>query len=123
MELNTIVKIRKYREFHEGHHFTPMAMEVHGTPRCDMDRFIKECARLFHDKQLGGHLSWSFCIQFFRLCISIVFQHALASDIKRKIALVGDVCSKLPIIIRFHDLHARDIKKVVGEITSYHEKD
>jgi len=34
--------------------------------------------------------------------------------------LVGDVCSRPPIIIRFHDLHVSDIKGVVGEITSYH---
>jgi hypothetical protein len=41
MELNAIVKIYKYRRFHKGHHFILMAMEVHGTPKCDMDRFIK----------------------------------------------------------------------------------
>jgi len=86
VELNTIVKIRKYRELHEGHHFIPMAMEVHGTPRCDMDRLIKECAHLFHDRQSGGHLFLSFCIQFFKLCINIVFQHVLDFDIERKIA-------------------------------------
>jgi hypothetical protein len=65
MELNAIVKICKYRRFHERHHFILMAMEVHGAPKCDMDYFIKECARLFHDKQSRGHLSLSFCIQFF----------------------------------------------------------
>ncbi len=46
-KLGAIVKIRKCRRLHEGHHFIPMAMEVHGTPKCDMDCFIKECARLF----------------------------------------------------------------------------
>ncbi len=40
-----------------------------------------------------------------------------------KIALVGDVCSKLPVIIRFHNLHASDIRRVVDEIASYHGKD
>jgi len=50
MELNTIVKIRKYKGFHEEHHFIPIAMEVHGTPECDMDPFIRECAYLFHDR-------------------------------------------------------------------------
>ncbi len=65
-KLSAIVKIHKYRGFQEGHHFTPMAMEVHNTPKRDMDRFIRECARLFHDKCLGGHLSLSFCIQFFK---------------------------------------------------------
>jgi hypothetical protein len=37
--------------------------------------------------------------------------------------MVGDVCSKPPIIIKSHDLHAGNIKKIVGEIVSYHEKD
>jgi hypothetical protein len=37
VELNTIVKINQYREFHEGHHFIPLAMEVHSTPDHDMD--------------------------------------------------------------------------------------
>ncbi len=45
--------------------------------------------------------------------------------IDRKIAVVGDACSRLPIIIRFHDLHAGDIRETVGvgEIDSYHERD
>jgi hypothetical protein len=50
MELNTIVRICIYRELHEGHHFIPMVMEVHGTLGHDMDRFIKECACFFHDR-------------------------------------------------------------------------
>jgi hypothetical protein len=41
MKLSVIVKICKYRRFHEGHHFILMAMEVHGTLEHDMDRFIK----------------------------------------------------------------------------------
>jgi hypothetical protein len=40
-----------------------------------------------------------------------------------KIVLVGDACSKPPIIIKFHDLHVGDIRGAMGEITSYHEKD
>jgi hypothetical protein len=48
---NPIVKIHKYKGFHEGHHFISITMEVHGAPRCDMDCFIKECAYLFHDKR------------------------------------------------------------------------
>jgi hypothetical protein len=43
VKLNAIIKIRKYRGLHEGHHFILMAMEVHGAPRCDMDHFIREC--------------------------------------------------------------------------------
>jgi hypothetical protein len=61
-ELNAIAKTRKYRKLHEGHHFILMAMKVHNTPRCDMDHFIKEHARFFHNKRLRGHLSLSFCI-------------------------------------------------------------
>jgi hypothetical protein len=49
-KLSAIVKIYKYRKLHEGHHFIPMAMEMHSTPRRDMNLFIKECAHLFHDK-------------------------------------------------------------------------
>jgi hypothetical protein len=37
--------------------------------------------------------------------------------------LVGDACSRLPITIKSHDLHAGYIKGVVREITSYHERD
>jgi len=44
------------------------------------------------------------------------------SNIERKIALMGDACSKPPISIKFHDLHAGDIRKAVGEIASYSEK-
>ncbi len=121
-ELNTIVKIHKYRKLHEGHHFILMAMEVHNTHGHDLDQFIKECAHLSHNKRSGGHLSLSFCIQFFKQRVSIVFQRALASTIKRKIALANDVCSRPPITIRSHDLHVSNIKGVVGEIASYHER-
>jgi hypothetical protein len=61
-ELNTIVKIYKYRRFHERHHFILMVMKVHDTFKRDMDNFIRECVRFFHDKRLGGHLFLSFCI-------------------------------------------------------------
>jgi len=50
VELSAIVNICNYRGLHEGHHFISMAMDVHDTPEHDMDCFIKECARLFHDK-------------------------------------------------------------------------
>jgi hypothetical protein len=49
VKLNTIAKIRKYKGLHEGQHFIPMAMKVHATCKCDMDRFIKECVHLFHN--------------------------------------------------------------------------
>ncbi len=50
IKLNTIIKICKYRKFHKGHHFIPMAMEMQGTHGRDMDRFIKKCAHLFHNR-------------------------------------------------------------------------
>jgi len=36
-----------------------------------------------------------------------------------KILLVGDACSRSPTIIKFHNLHGADSKRVVGEIISY----
>ncbi len=87
---------------------------MHGAFERDMDHFIRECVHLFHNRQLGGHLSLSFRIQFFRQCVDIIFQRALTSVIERKITLVGDVCSRPPTIIKAHDLHVGDIRKVVG---------
>ncbi len=109
MKINTIPKIRKYIRLHEEHHFIPMAMEVRGAPKHDMDYFLKELAHLFHDRGLKDHLSLSFYIQFFKQCVNIIFEHVLTSVIKRKIKLTGDACSRSPIIIRSHDLHANDI--------------
>jgi hypothetical protein len=120
-ELSIIIKIRKYKKLQERHLFISMVMEVHGAPRHDMDSFIKECTCLFHDRQSKGHLSLSFCIQFFKH-VNIIFERALAFAIKRKFALASDVCSKPRITSRSHDLHASDIKGDVNETTSYHEK-
>jgi hypothetical protein len=61
-ELNAIVKIHKYKRFHEGHHFILMPMEVHNALGCGMDRFIMDYAYFFHDRQSRCHLSLSFCI-------------------------------------------------------------
>jgi hypothetical protein len=49
-KFNAIIKIHKYKGLHEGQHFILMTMEVHGAPRHDTDCFIKECARIFHDR-------------------------------------------------------------------------
>jgi hypothetical protein len=49
-KFKAIVKIHKYRGFYEGRYFISMAMEVHGAHKCDMDRFIKECVRFFHNR-------------------------------------------------------------------------
>ncbi len=122
-KLSTIVKICKYKRLHEGHHFIPMALEVHNAPRRDMGRFIKKFVYLFHDRQSKGHFSLSFCIQFFKQCVSITLQSALAFVIERKIVLVGDVYFKPPINIKYHYLHVGNIRGVVGEIVSYHDRD
>jgi hypothetical protein len=71
MELNAIVNICKYRGFCEGHHFIMMAMEVHDIFGHNMDSFIKECARRFHNKRSRDHLSLYFCIQFCKQLVSI----------------------------------------------------
>ncbi len=47
VELTILDEIRKYKRFHEGHHFISVAMEVHGAPDCDMDHFIRECGHFF----------------------------------------------------------------------------
>jgi hypothetical protein len=38
--------------------------------------------------------------------------------IERKIASVGDACSRPPITIRFHDLHADNIREAMGFLSS-----
>jgi hypothetical protein len=64
-----------------------------------------------------------FLHSIFSQCVSISFQCALTSNIERKIALAGDACSKPHITIKSYDLHATNIKRAMGEIISYHERD
>ncbi len=64
VELGAIIKIRKYKWFHEGHHFILMAMEVHGALGRNMDHFIVERAHFSHDKHSGVHLSFFFAFNF-----------------------------------------------------------
>jgi hypothetical protein len=64
----------------------------------------------FHDRQLRGHLSLFFYIQFFEQSINIVLQHALAFAIERKITLAGDAYSRPFMTIRSHDLYASKIR-------------
>ncbi len=98
-KLNVIAKIYKYRGHHEGHHFIPMAMEVHGTLGRDMDCFIKECACFFHNKRSRGHLSLSFYIQFFKQHVNIAFQCALAFAIEKKITLAVMLVLNLSLLL------------------------
>ncbi len=64
-----------------------------------------------------------FTFKIFKQHVSITFQHALAFAIDKKIILAKQVCSRPPIIIKSHDLHACDIRMAMSEIVSYHEKD
>jgi hypothetical protein len=50
VKLSTITKIHKYKRLHKGHHLILMVMEVRGALGHDLDRFIRECACLFHDR-------------------------------------------------------------------------
>ncbi len=81
VELSAIVNICNYRGLHEGHHFISMAMDVHDAHERNMDCFIKECARLFHDKRSQGHLSFFFAFNFssnmlvfFFACFSLYYR-------------------------------------------------
>jgi hypothetical protein len=123
VEHSAIVKIHKYNGLHKGHHFILMATEVHGAPECHIDYFIGECAHFFHNRRSKGHLSLFFCIKFFKQLVNITLHSVLTSIIEKKIALACDVNSRHPLTIRSHDLHVGDIRRVVGEITPYHERD
>ncbi len=37
--------------------------------------------------------------------------------------LARDACSKPPISIKSHNLHASNIREAVGQIASYHKRD
>ncbi len=73
VELNAIIKIYKYKRFHERHYFIPMAMKVHDTLEYDMDCFIRECARLFHNRKSKGHLSFFFAFNFLGIMLILNF--------------------------------------------------
>jgi hypothetical protein len=55
--------------------------------------------------------------------VNIALEHDLTFVKERKIALAIDVCSRPPITIRSHDLHACNNKGAMGEIISYHKRD
>jgi hypothetical protein len=73
VELSTIVKIRKYKRFHERHHFIPMAMDVHGTPWRNMDHFIRECACLFQSRRSGDIYLCLFTFNFSSNMLILLF--------------------------------------------------
>jgi hypothetical protein len=121
--LAPLLRSESIEGFMRGTIFILMALKVHDTFKHDMDCFIGDYACFFHDRWSWGHLSLSFCIQFFRYYVNIVFQPALTSTIEKMIVLASDPYSRPPITIRPHDLHVGNIRGVVGEITSYHMKD
>jgi hypothetical protein len=45
------------------------------------------------------------------------------SCVNSSIVLASDACFRPPITYTSQDLHARDIRKSVGEIASYYERD
>ncbi len=73
VKLNAIAKICKYRMFHEGHHFISMAMDVHDAPEHDMDHFIKECVRLFHDRNQEVIYLCLFTFNFSSIMLVLLF--------------------------------------------------
>jgi hypothetical protein len=120
MKFNVIVKIRnyKYKKIYEGHHFISMAMEVHNIPEWNMDCFIRECVHLFSQEVI---YSCFFTFNFSSNVLTLLFNVFV---IERKIVLEGDACSRpLIITIKIHNLHPSNIKRIMGEIASYSEKD
>jgi len=99
-----------------------MVMEMHNVPGHDMDRFIMEMPifSMIDDRKVI--YLYFFAFNFSSNMLNF-FQCALAFAIERKITLVGDICFRPPIVIRVQDLHLGDIRRVVDEITSYHNKD
>ncbi len=120
---NTIAKIRKYKKFHEEHHFIPMAMEVHNALERDMDHFIRECAHFFMIDDQHVIYPYLFAFKFSRQHVSTALQDVLTFVIEKKIELVSDACFRPPITIKSHDLHACDVRGAVDKIASYHERD
>jgi len=57
-----------------------------------------------------------------KLSFMKLFFKSLAFAIERKIALARDACSRPPITIRSHNLHACDIREVVSKRASYHKR-
>jgi hypothetical protein len=102
--------------------FILMAMEVHDTPNII---WIVSLGSVLVFQIINDHevIYSNVCIQFFNQHVSIALRCALAFVIDMKIALARDVCSRPSIIIKSHDLDADNIRGVVSEIASYHEKD
>jgi hypothetical protein len=119
MKFSATIKIHNYRRLHEGHHFIPMAMVVHNTPR----HFIKECVCLFHNRRSGGHFSLYFCIQFFKQCISIILQCALASTIENWLHSWEMFILNLLLLLDFTICMQETLEGLWGEIASYHKRD
>ncbi len=52
----------------------------------------------------------------------VLLFNVLQPLLQRKIMLAGDVCSRPPITMGSHNLHACDIRRAMDEITSYHKR-
>jgi hypothetical protein len=73
MELNIIIKIHKYTGFCEGHHFILMAMDMHDALEHDIDHFIKDCARFFHNRQSMVIYPYFFTLNFSSSVLILLF--------------------------------------------------
>jgi hypothetical protein len=72
-KLSAITKIRKYKRVNEGHHFIPMAIEVHSTPKCDMDHFIRELFVIFMINDENVIYPYLFAFNFSRNVLILLF--------------------------------------------------
>ncbi len=122
-KLSTIVKIHKYRKsFKRGTILFqwPWRCIMHlGMIRIVSSRNVLVFSAI-DDQEVVYPL---FLHSIFQTTCQYCSSASLASEIEKKIVLGSDACSKPPNTIRSHDLHVDDIKEVVGEIASYHERD
>jgi hypothetical protein len=74
-------------------------MEVHNIHECDMDRFIRECVHLFHDRRSKDNLSFLFLHSIFQPHINIAFQHALTFVVEKKLHWQVMLVLDLPLLL------------------------
>ncbi len=122
-KFNAIVKICKYRKFHERHHFIPMAMEMHDTPECDKDHFIKECVHLSHDRWSRSHLSFFFAFSFSSRMLVLFFNMIWPLLYKERLLWWEMFFLDLLLLLNLMILLVGDIRGAVDEMVPYHKKD
>ncbi len=73
VELRTIVKIRKYKRFHEGHHFIPMVAMKCTTHLCVTWIVSSRNVLVFSTINDQGVIYPFFCIQILKQGVKLVF--------------------------------------------------